>query len=71
MHLTARLRAGPRDQIPAWPIDPAIIVARDIRTADGNLIAAKGTRLNPLSVMRLRQPLMFIDGRDRTSWTGR
>ena len=28
--------------------DPAITVARDIRTADGMLIAAAGTRVNPL-----------------------
>ena len=34
--------------------DPAITVARDIRTADGALIAAAGTRVNPLGARGAR-----------------
>ena len=43
--------------------DPAITVARDIRTADGVLIAAAGTRVNPLARVALARDLLFVDGR--------
>ena len=43
--------------------DPAITVARDIRTADGALVAAAGTRVNPLERSTLVRDLLFIDGR--------
>ena len=43
--------------------DPAITVARDIRTPDGVLIAAAGTRVNPLERMPLTRDLLFVDGR--------
>ena len=43
--------------------DPAITVARDIRAADGVLIAAAGTRVNPLERMTLARDLLFVDGR--------
>ncbi len=45
------------------PFDPAITVARDIRTADGTLIAAAGTRVNPLERVGLTRDLIFVDGR--------
>ena len=43
--------------------DPAITVARDIRTADGILIAAAGTPVNPLERMPMTRDLLFVDGR--------
>ncbi len=43
--------------------DPAITVARDIRSADGALIAAAGTRVNPLERFTLARDLLFVDGR--------
>ena len=43
--------------------DPGITVARDIRTADGALIAAAGTRVNPLERVTLVRDLLFVDGR--------
>ena len=43
--------------------DPAITVARDIRTPDGTLIAAAGTRVNPLERMSMTRDLLFVDGR--------
>ena len=43
--------------------DPAITVARDIRTPDGALIAAAGTRVNPLERTALARDLLFVDGR--------
>ena len=45
------------------PFDPAIVVAQDIRTADGILIAAAGTRVNPLERVGLTRDLIFVDGR--------
>ena len=43
--------------------DPAIVVERDIRSPDGTLIAAAGTRLDPLAGMTLARDLLFIDAR--------
>ena len=43
--------------------DPAIVVERDIRTPDGALIAAAGTRIDPLARMTLARDLLFVDGR--------
>ena len=43
--------------------DPAITVAQDIRTPEGLLIAAAGTRVNPLTRLPLTRGLVFIDGR--------
>ena len=43
--------------------DPAITVARDIRTPDGVVIAAAGTRVNPLERTTLVRDLLFVDGR--------
>ena len=50
-----------RERSRLW--DPAITVARDIRAADGTLIAAAGTRVNPLERMTLARDLLFVDGR--------
>ncbi len=43
--------------------DPAVTLARDIRGPDGALIAAAGTRVNPLERMALTRDLLFVDGR--------
>ena len=43
--------------------DPAVTVARDIRTSEGVLIAAAGTRANPLERVTLARDLLFVDGR--------
>ena len=43
--------------------DPSITVARDIRTPDGVLIAAAGTRVSPLERLPLTRDLVFVDGR--------
>ena len=50
-----------RERSRLW--DPAITVARDIRAADGVLIAAAGTRVNPLERVALVRDLLFVDGR--------
>ena len=43
--------------------DPAITVSREIRSPDGRLLAAAGTRVNPLERMTLARDLVFVDGR--------
>ncbi len=43
--------------------DPGIAVVRDVRAADGALIAAAGTWVNPLARMKLVRDLLFVDGR--------
>ncbi len=44
-------------------LDPSITVARDIRTPGSVLIAAVGTRVNPLERLPLTRDLVFVDGR--------
>ena len=43
-------------------LDPSIVVERDIRTADGTLLAAAGTRVDPFAHGTLTRDLLFIDG---------
>ena len=47
----------------SWTFDPSIAVARDIRDADGALVAAAGTRIDPFRHTPLTRDLLFIDGR--------
>ena len=44
-------------------VDPSVVLNRDVRLPDGTLLAAAGTRLNPLERMPLSRDLLFIDGR--------
>ena len=43
--------------------DPAIAVDRDISAADGTLLAARGTRIDPFEHAAFTRELLFIDGR--------
>ena len=54
---------APARELRSRLFDPAITVARDIRTAHGVLIAAEGTRVNPLERTTLVRDLLFVDGR--------
>ena len=45
-----------------WLFDPSIVLESDIRDDKNNLIAARGTRVNPLDHVALGQDLVFIDG---------
>jgi conjugal transfer pilus assembly protein TraW len=47
-----------------WSFDPTITLGADIRGANGALIHAVGTRVNPLDTVRLRGDLLFLDGDD-------
>jgi conjugal transfer pilus assembly protein TraW len=44
--------------------DPSIEVPYPISDAEGRLIVAPGTRVNPLDVVSLSRPLFFFDARD-------
>lgn len=45
-----------------WLFDPSIVTEDDIVDAKGNKIAPRGTRVNPLDMVQLRQALVFVDG---------
>ena len=47
-----------------WLYDPSIVIDHDIRDQKGQLIAAKGKRVNPLDYVVIKTPLVFIDGDD-------
>jgi conjugal transfer pilus assembly protein TraW len=42
--------------------DPTFIVKEDIKDHKGNLIASKGTKINPLETVSLSKPMVFLDG---------
>lgn len=44
-------------------VDPSVVLDRDVRLPDGTLLAAAGTRLNPLEHTPLSRDLLLIDGR--------
>jgi conjugal transfer pilus assembly protein TraW len=46
-------------------LDPTWVLDRDIRTADGALLFARGQKVNPLEHVSLRERLVLFDGRDR------
>lgn len=46
----------------SWLFDPSMVVETDIHDDKGNLIAARGQRVNPLGFVTLSQDLVFIDG---------
>lgn len=47
-----------------WMFDPSIVVENDIRDQKGNVIAARGARVNPLALIDMPTDLVFVDGRD-------
>jgi conjugal transfer pilus assembly protein TraW len=46
--------------------DPSIVVPYAIADADGKVIVAPGTKVNPLDTVSLSKRLLFIDARDAT-----
>ena len=53
---------APATEPRTWLYDPAIVVQEDILGPGGALIAAAGTRIEPLAHRPLTQTLLFIDG---------
>jgi len=50
----------------SFHFDPSIEVPYPITDAEGRVIVAPGTRVNPLDVVSLSRPLLFIDARDNS-----
>jgi conjugal transfer pilus assembly protein TraW len=48
----------------SWLYDPSIVIDHDIRDQKGQLVAAKGKRVNALDYVVIKTPLVFIDGDD-------
>ena len=46
--------------------DPSIVVPSAITDADGRVLIAPGTRVNPLDTVSMSKQLLFIDARDAT-----
>lgn len=64
----------PASRSRSWIHDPTITVEQDLRDAKGRVVVARGTRVNPLDTVPLRQRLVFLDGDDpaQVAWaTGR
>ena len=53
---------SPAEEPRSWDYDPSITIDHDVRDHKGNLIAAAGTRVNPLDFVTVRQDLVFVDG---------
>lgn len=47
-----------------WFYDPSLTIEKDIKDHKGNLIAAKGTVINPLYIVSWGSPLLLFDGDD-------
>lgn len=46
----------------AWTYDPSWTAQEDIRDTEGRLVIAAGQTVNPLDSVRMRTPLLLIDG---------
>lgn len=49
----------------SFHVDPSITLDQNILGAQGELLFAAGTHVNPLDVVSLSRPLLFFDARDR------
>lgn len=57
-------------RVRTWLHDPSIVLDHDIKDHKGQLIAARGKRINPLDYVVVKTPLVFIDGddEDQVAW---
>ena len=54
---------APAREARSWSFDPSVTLDRDLRAPDGTLVAAAGTRIDPLEHVPFARDLLFIDGR--------
>ena len=54
---------SPAQERREWLFDPSFVLQQDMIGANGERIAAKGTRVNPLDLVPLPTKLVFVDGR--------
>src|SRR5262249_49730111 len=50
----------------SWNYDPSIVLNHDLYGADGKCFAEKGTLFNPLTMMRVHRPLIFLNGDEKS-----
>lgn len=57
----------------SWLYDPSITVSQDMKDHKGRLFAAKGTKLNPLTMFSWGSPLLLLNGDDpaQIAWAKR
>jgi conjugal transfer pilus assembly protein TraW len=48
----------------SWHFDPSIVLDHDVKTHEGKIIAARGSRVNPLQVVSLSKTLIFYNSDD-------
>jgi conjugal transfer pilus assembly protein TraW len=49
----------------SWLLDPSIVLDHDVVTPDGKLVAARGSRVNPLVHVSLSKTLIFYNADDK------
>jgi len=54
---------SPATQARQFYWDPTVIAPQDYKDHEGRIVAAKGTQANPLDYVKMRQDLIFLDGR--------
>jgi len=59
-------KIGKTTETKSWIFDPTIAIENDVKNDKGQIIIARGTRINPLSVIALSRALLFIDADDST-----
>lgn len=54
----------------SWMFDPTLTVENDITDNDGNIIARRGQKVNPLETLAFSQRLIFVNGdrREEIDW---
>jgi conjugal transfer pilus assembly protein TraW len=54
-----------------FEFDPSVVVTRDLKDHKGKVFAKKGERFNPLDILSMTKPLLFIygDEEDHIFWT--
>jgi conjugal transfer pilus assembly protein TraW len=59
-------KAGVKKQ---WTIDPSMTLSQDLKDHQGRIFAKSGTTFNPLTVVSLKNSLLFIDADDEKQVT--
>ena len=64
----------PKGRFPrSYPFDPSIVLNKDIKNTNGDVIAYRGERVNPLDRMNFNEILIFINGDNpsQVDWANR
>lgn len=64
---------SPAQERREWLFDPSFVLQHDVIGPNGERIAAKGTRVNPLDLVPMPTALVFVDGRrtEELDWATR